>query len=526
MDRGRVMRLVLPSVGDVIFLSIFARTLMLGQDLLNDGDTGWHIAAGRHIIDTMGIPSADIFSHTAAGAHWVAHEWLAEVVFALVDGAAGLNSIVVLTAAVIAATFFMLYRRMLGAGTGPLVAASLTLLAASASASHWLARPHVFSLPLTLLFFCVLDDYARGKPGRLWLLPAVMLVWVNVHAGFFLGLALVFLFALCELPGALGSPAGRAANMRRLKALSATGAATLAATFANPSGPAILLFPFQLTGRRLVMDNVQEWASTNFHTEVHFELLLLLVFVVFVVSVARPRLHEFATLLLLTHMSLVTVRFIPIFAVVAAALSAGRMEEAITNISGRLAGIPAAVAGRVSAMSGRIAVLESTLAGHVLVYASLAASLVVCLGGGTAWGARVMDYGFDSGRFPVNAFEFARENGINGRMFNTDLWGGYITYRGYPEYKVFIDGRYDMYPVELLDDYLRASRGKHGYEDVLDGHCVDWAIIGSGTPLSRLLYTDPGWRLVYADDTADVLVRDLPKYRDVITNHPDVRQAY
>ena len=82
MEGRRVARWFAPSIGDVLFLSIFFWTLFNGVQLLNDGDTNWHIVTGRNIIAGMGIPHADPYSHTMPGTPWTSHEWLAAVVFA------------------------------------------------------------------------------------------------------------------------------------------------------------------------------------------------------------------------------------------------------------------------------------------------------------------------------------------------------------------------------------------------------------------------------------------------------------
>ncbi|MGO9485679.1 MAG: hypothetical protein ACLPX9_14000, partial [Rhodomicrobium sp.] len=50
--------------------------------ILRDGDTYMHIVAGDWILQHRAVPSTDPFSYTFAGAPWVAHEWLSELVMA------------------------------------------------------------------------------------------------------------------------------------------------------------------------------------------------------------------------------------------------------------------------------------------------------------------------------------------------------------------------------------------------------------------------------------------------------------
>ncbi len=87
MERAGLKRFLMPSIGDVLFVSIFLRVLFLGGTLLNDGDTGWHLVAGEYILKTLSIPHTETYSHTVPGIDWISHEWLSEVLFALVHRA-------------------------------------------------------------------------------------------------------------------------------------------------------------------------------------------------------------------------------------------------------------------------------------------------------------------------------------------------------------------------------------------------------------------------------------------------------
>src|SRR6266446_769692 len=113
---------IMPSIADVLFLTFFFQLLRSGATLLDDGDSGWHIVTGINILKTFKIPYSDPYSHTAAGAPWTAHEWLAEVIFAAAHGLMGLNGVVVLSAIIITLTFFFLYLFMLRKGVSAIIA--------------------------------------------------------------------------------------------------------------------------------------------------------------------------------------------------------------------------------------------------------------------------------------------------------------------------------------------------------------------------------------------------------------------
>src|SRR5438034_9346812 len=135
---------LLPSLTDFAFLMPMA--FLFGRmdgvkTLLSDGDTGWHIRTGEWILANRQVPAHDIFSFSKPGDPWYAWEWLSDVVFAKLNALGGLQAVVMFTIFMVSVTFtglFLLLRRK----ANPIVAISVTMLAAAASSIHWLARPH------------------------------------------------------------------------------------------------------------------------------------------------------------------------------------------------------------------------------------------------------------------------------------------------------------------------------------------------------------------------------------------------
>src|SRR5919204_454913 len=101
----------LPSFADVFFLCVFLRLTLSGDSwLLNDADTGFHIRAGEYILHNFAIPNHDIFSYISPPLPWVAHEWLSEVIMALVHRFSGLTGIVIFFSFLIGVAYFVLFR--------------------------------------------------------------------------------------------------------------------------------------------------------------------------------------------------------------------------------------------------------------------------------------------------------------------------------------------------------------------------------------------------------------------------------
>src|SRR5262249_52222278 len=144
---------------------------------------------------THTIPRSDPFSISTAGKPWYAWEWLYDCLLAVAYRMGGLNGVVWLAAMLIAVSFAVVFRMMLRRGTSMPVAVLLVLLAASASTIHFFARPHVASWILTVVWFALLEDSElTGETRRLWWLPLLMLVWVNVHGGFLVAFVLLGIY--------------------------------------------------------------------------------------------------------------------------------------------------------------------------------------------------------------------------------------------------------------------------------------------------------------------------------------------
>ena len=191
-------RLLVPSVSDLVCISLFISLAVgLSRRLLGDAGIGWHIRTGEWILRTGSVPRVDSFSSLMSGKPWYAWEWLYEVGIGAIHRGLGLNGVVAFSALVIAFTFALVFRMMRERGTSLPIAVAVLLLAVSASSIHFLARPHVVSWLLSVIWFGVLEAFERdGKSRRLLWLPLTMLVWVNLHGGFLVGFVLLGIYGI------------------------------------------------------------------------------------------------------------------------------------------------------------------------------------------------------------------------------------------------------------------------------------------------------------------------------------------
>ncbi len=195
--KERFLWLIFPSLGVLIWMTVFLGVITKGSQIINaDGDLALHVAVGNYILDTGKIPLEDVFSHTMNGLPYTPHEWLSEVLFAISNRIMGLDGAILLTALVISFAFWLTYKnssRRSGSFVALLFSLFLTILA---SAIHWLARPHIFTFLLFALWLIVLERIRKGQSRSAWLLPLIMLFWVNLHGGYMTGIVTWVLFGV------------------------------------------------------------------------------------------------------------------------------------------------------------------------------------------------------------------------------------------------------------------------------------------------------------------------------------------
>jgi hypothetical protein len=510
-----LVRWLMPSLTDMIFVVLLGVLVYApaGAGLLNDADTGWHIRNGQHIIHSLSVPHADYFSYTMNGKPWYAWEWLYDLGVGLLATWMGLNGVVLFTAVAIGLTFALLCRTLIERSGNLLVAAVLTMLAVLSSPVHMLARPHVVGWLLTLIWMRLLYRFQEGKTRTLWWLPALMLVWVNVHGSFILGLVLLAIFmagncwSYLTSQDALGKLTARTALVR----LGTAGVACALATLATPYGYNLHLHVFQYLSNCYFMDHIMEFGAPNFHgtAEKFFEALLVLVLMAALFAARRLRAVDVMLVLFASYAGLYAIRNVPTSAIIIAMAIAPALSEAIVS-QGLRNDLPAWLQRfwtRIRESGTRMKNIDDMLRGHLLPIAMLVVSAGVALNGGRLLGKPVLAAHFDQQKFPVAAADYVAAHQIRDRMFSTDRWSGYLIYRLYPDTRLFIDDRHDFYGETFVKDYLKALGADLGWREVLDRNEVTSVLIPPDAPLANVLKETADWKVAYDDGVAILFVR-------------------
>lgn len=504
-----------PSLTDVAFLLpvFFLFFTMGGAGRLLEGDTGWHIRTGEWILAHGRVPDRDFFSFTKAGEPWFAWEWLWDLCFAWLHTRWGMQAVVLVSLALICLTSALLYRLVLRKAGNPLLAIAFTWLAVAASSLHWWARPHLFTMLFTVVFYGVLDRHYEGARSRLWLLPLLMVVWTNLHGGFLAGLVLIACYAAGEFIAAAVEPD----RNRRREALARslpylwTGAACLLATLVNPYTWRLHLHIIRLVGdpNSPLYRWVSEWMSVSFRPgpSRYFEILLILGAAASLYYI-RERRFPYALLLLgWLHQALVAARNIPIFAFIAAPLVARAAVEVLN------ASAEAGVARWVKRVPEFLADLGAELGSferHARLHlASAAALLLVAALVYSPQPPERFRAGYHPKLYPVEAIDKLGRDKLAGKLFSSDEWSDYLIYRLYPGTKVFMDGRLDLYGAKFLEEYSDLWNGKADWEKMFGKYGIRTVLLPRETLLAATLKASARWSKVYEDRVA-VLFRAAP----------------
>ncbi len=485
---------MLLSTRRLFFLILLLVLFFLTTREVTDPDFWWHLKAGEYIFENAAIPYTDIFSFTFAGREWVAHEWLSEVILYAIFKGAGWSGLVVTFALIVTLAFAVSYLDCERSGAHPCAAWAAVLLGAITTAPVWGVRPQIFSLLLASLFMTILRGYLRGGNMRLiWLLPPLMLLWVNLHGGYVLGLVLIALsLAGLALDGLMEQGANREL-WKRLAPLALVLLVCVLVVPLNPNGLRMFSYPFETLASAVMQEHIEEWFSPNFH-QMRFLPLAALMFATFVMLALSPRRARLSELLMLSatgYAVLRSGRHLPIFAFAAVPLLAEHATLYLKRFH----------------LATRFASTEKPLsAGKALPRLALL-TIALCLSLINVRQVVARQAETESRRFPARAVEFIRAENLPGPIFNWYDWGGYLIWKLYPQRRVYIDGRADVYGDRFIEEFLRTTKGEGDWREPLRRFDVRTVIVRTDSPLASLLEREEGWSRAFADDQAVIFVK-------------------
>lgn len=454
-----------------------------GRTFVVDPDLWWHIKTAQTILATHQWPTSDPYSFTVHGQPWMAFEWLGDCLIATASrlgGVVGLDVLlIVMGGAVLIALYILGTARSGKSKAGFLAVALLCPLVFPSFTLRSQMLGYVF-LVLTVL---ILELFRQGKRRGIWVLPPLLLVWVNTHGSWIVGLGTILVYWVCGLVEfrRRGIAAVRWSAEER-RDLSLVFLMSLAAVAVTPYGTRLAAFPFSVASSLPIsFATILEWQPMPFQL-LGGKIFLALVLGFFFVQAAFDftwRLEEWLLLLGATAMAVLHVRFILVFVPFFAPLLATVLARWIDSYH------------RSKDKYALNGVLMAAVVVAMVHYFPTRASL----------DGKVAD------AFPVQAVDYLQRHAIPGPMFDSYGFGGYLIWSMSPQQKVFIDGRSEIYEHGgVLKDYSDLTQMKPGGLDVLRRYGIQSCLLERDEPLSVVLAGLPDWRKVYSDHTSVLFV--------------------
>ncbi|MDX1991725.1 MAG: hypothetical protein SF029_05025 [bacterium] len=475
----------------LMFVTLFALLFAMATRVPVDTDTWWHIRSGEYTLDN-GMIYRDPFSWTKQGEPWTNHSWGSQIILYGVWSLAGDVGLALYTAVLATAGMAFVYAMCSG---HVYLRAFALILGATTAAVFWSPRPQMMSFLFSAVVLYLLWLYKWKKVDRLWLIPPIMLVWGNLHAGFSIGFIFMGGVIAGEVLGNLFNRGGeQVVSWRGIRKLILVALVSVAVLVINPYGFRMLLVPFETLSIGALRDYIQEWNSPNFQGRQTWPFIFLLLGLLGAVGASRRRLDwtDFVLVSGTAFMALLAGRNISVFAVAATPVFT-RHVDALLQEQGW-------VLRPVRRVSRRQAQLNAVLLVVILIGAL--AVVVSVLTSQTVEPAQA--------RFlPIAAADHIREENLTGRMFNSYNWGGYLMF-ALPDLPVYVDGRTDLYKDEFLLRYIDTAVGARGWRETLAEDGIEMVVIEAQSGLADVLRDEPGWRLDYEDDLAVIFLNENP----------------
>ena len=442
--------------GAWFFLLLWIGLMAGGRErLFRDPGTFWHVRVGERVLDTGRFVTIDEHTFTFGGRPWTPHGWLGEVGMALVHRAAGIDGLLLASAAVIAAAFTIPFVRLVRAGLHWSVAGSVVVLAVAAAAAHFHARPHLVTLLLLAVAFGRLLDFDAGRiklRGLAWLVP-LFVVWANVHGGVVGGYGTVGLVVGGWLGFRVMGWPSPVRTLRETVVLAAWGGVVALTVLATPYGVGMPRAWLDIVRMTELPQIIQEHAPVDPAEPKAWAFFAL--GGVYAAVLAGLREKPRVTWLLPVVWFVLgcqRVRHDPLFALAAALALADVFPRTVwAKLLARRPDLyqpPDPAADRPSQWLGVVSCVCATVASAALQIGGVRVPVV-----GAGWAA------FPASVWPVElvpALHAAADGRTGIPAFNEYEFGGFLIYFA-PEYRPFVDDRCEVFGGPWLADFVAAD---------------------------------------------------------------------
>ena len=463
-------------------------------------DFWWHMAIGRDMVNAGKIPLIDTYSYTQPGDAYLSYHqfWLMEVVLYALYQAGGAILVILAQTMLITPAYILLMWISWRLTQSWRAAAFGGLYAAALGFGNWNVRPQAISYLFGALVLLGIVEFRRTRKRR-WLLlfPVVMAFWVNCHGSFPIGLALAGLWLADESwQTFIHWIQHRQWSFQNWLPALAGFLMALGGCLINPRGIGFVSYLSMMAGNSVVQNFILEWMPPNFNSleGILFFALFMLAVVLMALSPRRPSFYQMITFLLFGILGLKYIRGIIWFGIVMAPVVAEHLTALMDN-----AGVKPAPK----------ATTQTSRLNQIFVIALLTLAFMSLPWFKQYWPVVPEKAGLISTETPIKATQYMLDHKLPAQVFHDMAFGSYLMWAAQPKYKVFVDSRIELYPMNIWDDYLAISAGQCDWEAKLAEYGISTLLLEPEKQLGLIqaASTSPNWQEVYRDNQAIVFTR-------------------
>ena len=468
--------------GIYVFLISIACTyyLLNAAQIVGHYDLGWHLAAGDLIRDQDQVPFQDPWSFTSGGRQWFNLSWLWDVFASILfqhTNFCGLLLFVVACGAIIVGYLASICLRTGASAIAVCISVFLATLLFPAFAAYpnvyLAAAPNIATMLFSVIFY---GECLKGTRRVLWL-PAMMVLWANLHGGFLLGLFIIGIF---------GGVALLRLNWAAVKLYALAGVGCLIATLINPLGWHIYEGVACTLGNS-AQANITEWWPYYRNIVLPGSLPGIVYILTFVAVELRYRgfcpLEARLLSWLFLFLGLYQFRYMSFFYLFSAVPFALHLDRLLPKQRSDI---------RVE---------------RALFFAGIVAACAIPF----FYTRMDMALGLPE-MLSEQDVRYLETNFPHARLLNHWNYGGILIFRMRGDIPVFVDGRAaTVYPDALLRDYFRLGRlevNEIAWDEVLEKYKINMVLWPRAhEALRRFLVDKRGWKEAYAGSYASIYVK-------------------
>jgi len=484
------------------FIALMGIFIFVNTHPIRPHDFWWHITIGREIITMGKIPATDVFSYTEAGQPYPSYQmfWLMEIALYVIYRLGGPALVIFIHSLAITSAYGVIFSICKRITKSWRIAAFGVLFAAALGLNDWNVRPQGITFLLASLYLLAIYEYNHNSRWY-WLIvfPLGMLIWVNSHGTFLIGLVLIGIWwgqkiwEMIKLRKNAENPVNRKPFFIPGIILGITGLACLI----NPRGLGIINYLKTLTSNSVVQNLVVEWAPPTLNTlmGVIFFCGLMGSAILLAISPKRPNFLQICIFLVFGILGLKTSRGIVWFGLVMAPIVAEHLSIIVNNFR------------KAERPSGN---QEGSRILNILFIIVIFATGVISL----PWFKNLLPLppakaGLISAETPVQATQILLDRKPPGELFNAMSFGSYLIWAAYPQYQVFVDSRIELFSEKVWSDYLNLSNANDDWEASLRDYGVNTLMLSPMEQpiLIKAVQKSGEWDLLFQDLSTLIFVR-------------------